>query len=238
VSRRILLLSSSTCHPTGYLDHAEGEIRDFLKRTDRVLFLPWALFDRDAYAERVRERLGRMGFAVDAAHRVPAPARAVEEAEAVFVGGGNSFRLLKALYEFDLMVPLRRRVSEGMPYLGSSAGSNVACVTIRTTNDMPIVEPPSLAALALVPFNVNPHYLDPDPRSTHKSETREERIAQFHEENDPPVVGLREGAILRVEGVTVHLNGVAGARVFRRGLSPAEFSPGNRLDFLFDSNRE
>jgi peptidase E len=104
------------------------------------------------------------------------------------------------MYELDLLVPLRRRVWEGMPYVGSSAGSNFACPTIRSTNDMPIVEPPSLTALGLVPFNLNPHYLDPDPASTHKGETREERIAQFHEENGEPAVGLREGAILRIEG--------------------------------------
>ena len=232
MTRRILLISSSACHPTGYLDHAEPEIRDFLTGTRRVLFFPWALADRDAYAAKVRERLRRMGFEVDSAHEAPDPVRAVENAEAVFLGGGNTFRLLKTMYELDLLVPLRRRVWEGMPYVGSSAGSNVACATIRSTNDMPIIEPPSLAALGLVPFNLNPHYLDPDPTSTHKGETREERIAQFHEENEQPVVGLREGAILRIEGGNVTLRGIARARLFRKGEPPAEFAPGDRLDFL------
>ena len=229
---RILLISSSNVHGTGYLDHAEPEIRDFLGPVRRVLFFPWALKDLDSYAAKVRERLGRMGFAVDSAHEAPDPVRAVEDAEAVFVGGGNTFRLLKTMYEKDLLVPLRRRVWEGMPYVGSSAGSNVACATIRSTNDMPILEPPSLTALCLVPFNLNPHYLDPDPTSTHKGETREERIAQFHEENDQPVVGLREGAILRIEGGSVSLRGIARARLFRKGEPPAEFAPGDRLDFL------
>ncbi len=232
MSRRILLVSSSTCHPTGFLDHAENEIRDFLGAVRRVLFLPWALRDRDAYAEKVRERLGRMGFEVSSAHGAAEPARAVEAAEAIFAGGGNTFRLLQSLYELDVMDPLRRRVSEGMPYVGSSAGSNVAGATIRTTNDMPIVEPPSLTALGLVPFNLNPHYLDPDPTSTHQGETREERIAQFHEENDTPVVGLREAAILRIDGNEVRLRGTAGARIFLKGEPPFEGSPGDRLDFL------
>jgi len=229
---RILLISSSNVHGTGYLDHAEPEIRDFLGATRRVLFFPWALRDLDGYAAKVRERLGRMDFDVDSAHEAPDPVRAVEDAEAVFVGGGNTFRLLKKMYELDLLVPLRRRVREGMPYIGSSAGSNVAGETIRSTNDMPVVEPPTLSALGIVPFCMNPHYLDPDPTSTHKGETREERIAQFHEENEQPVVGLREGAILRVEGDTVSLRGIARMRLFRRGQPPQEFEPGARLDFL------
>jgi dipeptidase E len=232
VIRRVLLVSSSTCHPTGFLDHAEAEIRDFLGGVRRVLFLPWALHDRDAYTAKVRERLGRMGFDADSAHEAPDPADAVLEAEAVFAGGGNTFRLLKTLYELDLLVPLRRRVGEGMPYVGSSAGSNVAGPTIGTTNDMPIVLPPSLNALGLVPFNINPHYLDPDPASTHKGETREERIAQFHEENDATVVGLREGSLLRIEGNEARLRGREGARVFPKGLPPREVAPGDRLDFI------
>jgi dipeptidase E len=122
-----------------------------------------------------------------------------------------------------------------MPYVGSSAGSNVACLTIKTTNDMPIVQPPTFEALGLAPFNINPHYLDPMPGSTHMGETREERIAQFHEENDPPVVGLREGAWLLVEDARVTLQGTTGARVFRKGRLPEEFEPGARLDFLIGS---
>jgi dipeptidase E len=234
MTRRILLVSSSVCHPTGFLDHAESELQGFLGALRRVLFLPWALRDHDVYAEKVRGRLGRMGYEVDSAHDGANPVRAVEAAEAVFAGGGNTFRLLKALYDLDLLLPLRRRVGEGMPYVGSSAGSNVAGLTIRTANDMPIVEPPSLAALGLVPFNLNPHYLDPDPASTHQGETREERIAQFHEENDTPVVGLREAAILRIEGNEVHLRGAAAARIFLKGQPPFEASPGDRLDFLLE----
>ena len=180
MSRRLLLISSSRTHSTGYLDHCAAEIGDFLGPVGRVLFVPFALRDHAGYAATARERFAAMGYRLDSLHEAgddpAAAARAVAEAEAMFIGGGNTFRLLKTLYDLELLAPIRRRVEAGMPYLGASAGSNVACVTIRTTNDMPIVEPPSFDALDLVPFNLNPHYLDPDPGSTHRGETREERI--------------------------------------------------------------
>jgi dipeptidase E len=233
---RLLLASSSRTHGTGYLDHCAAEIADLLGRVGRVLFVPFALHDHAAYADVARTRFAAMGYGVDSLHEAgsdpAAAARAVERAEAMFIGGGNTFRLLKALYDRDLLPPIRARVAAGMPYLGASAGSNVACATIGTTNDMPIVEPPSFAALALVPFNLNPHYLDPEPGSTHQGETREQRIRQYLEENDRRVVGLREGGMLRVEGDRMTLKGTAGARLFARGREPEEFAPGVRLDFL------
>jgi dipeptidase E len=231
---RLMLVSNSTLHGGGYLDHCAGAIASFLgPSVTRVLFLPYALFDRDAYAAKVRARFETMGYGLDSAHDFSGgPVRAVEQAEAVFIGGGNTFRLLDALWRHALAEPIRRRVRDGLPYIGTSAGSNVACVSIRTTNDMPIVEPPSFAALDLVPFNINPHYQDPMPGSTHMGETREQRIAEFHEENTPPVVGLREGAWLLVDGPAVTLQGVNGARLFRRGEAPAELAGGSRVDFL------
>ena len=229
---RILLLSTSTVFGSGYLEYAETELRTFLAETKRVLFVPFALHDRDAYAARVQERFGRFGFAVDALHQAGNKQQAVREAESIFIGGGNTFRLLKALYDYDLLPVISARVEEGMRYIGSSAGSNVAAPTIRTTNDMPIVEPPSFQALALVPFQINPHYLDPEPGSTHMGETREERILQFLEENDTPVVGLREGAMLRIENSRCQLRGAAGARVFRRGSAPLELAPGSEVEAL------
>ena len=232
MTKRLLLISTSTVHGTGYLDHAEEEIRSFLGVTARVLFVPHALKDLDGYTARARSRFEEMGFALDSLHEAPSPRAAVEAASAVFVGGGNTFRLLSVLRRLGVMDALRQRATHGMPYLGVSAGSNLACPTIRTTNDMPIVEPPSLEALGLVPFQINPHYLDPDPASTHMGETREERLLQFLEENETPVVGLREGAMLRVEGESVLLQGIAGARIFRRGRDPVEAKPGAAIGTL------
>ena len=230
---RLLLVSNSTLHDGGYLDHCAGAITSLLSSTSRVLFVPYAVADRDEYAAKARARFEAMGFVLDSVHDArEGAALAVEKAEALFIGGGNSFRLLDALWRNELVEPIRRRVLAGMPYIGSSAGSNVACPSIKTTNDMPIVQPPSFAALGLVPFNINPHYQDPIPGSTHMGETREQRIAEFHEENDPPVVGLREGAWLVVNGATVALQGSSGARLFRRGKPPMEYASGSRLDFL------
>jgi dipeptidase E len=230
--KRLLLISNSTLHGSGYLDHAESEIRSFLGHAERVLFVPYALFDRDKYAANARQRFQKMGYELTSVHTAENPVAAVDETDTVFIGGGNTFRLLKALYEFDLIEAIRRRVSNGMPYIGSSAGSNVAAPTIRTTNDMPIVQPPSFNALGLVSFQINPHYLDPDPNSKHMGETREERIIQFLEENDTPVVGLREGAMLRIENGETILRGSTGARIFRKGMEAIEISPGARLDEL------
>jgi dipeptidase E len=228
--RRLLLISNSTLYGTGYLDHAEREIRDFLPEAPPVLFVPFALFDRDAYTEQARGRFERMGLSLAGIHGAADPRRAVLEAKALFIGGGNTFRLLKTLQDLSLLEPIRRRVAEGMPYIGSSAGSVVSSPTIRTTNDMPIVEPSSFEALGLVSFQINAHYLDPDPASTHMGETREERLRQFHEENATTVVGLREGTLLRIAGDSVRLIGRAPARIFRRGQDPLEVPPGSSLE--------
>lgn len=232
-TQRVLLISNSTLHGSGYLDHAESEIRSFLGDAKHVLFVPYALFDRDKYAANARQRFQKMGYELTSVHTAANPVAAVNETDAVFIGGGNTFRLLKALYEFDLIEAIRNRVLNGMPYIGSSAGSNVAAPTIKTTNDMPIVQPPSFNALGLVSFQINPHYLDPDPNSRHMGETREERIIQFLEENDTPVVGLREGAILRIENGEMILRGTTWARIFRKGMETIEASPGTPLDNLF-----
>jgi dipeptidase E len=214
---QLLLISSSNVHGYGYLDHAESEIRKILAGRSRVTFIPYALKDRTGYVARVRERLALMGFEV---------VERIDDGEAIFIGGGNTFRLLKTLYEENLIAVIRGRVRSGVPYIGSSAGTNITAPTIKTTNDMPIVQPPSFEALDLVPFQINPHYLDPDPSSTHKGETREQRILEFHEENDTPVIGLREGSMLRVaDGVTT-LTGMHSARLFRRGQEPVEVAPG------------
>jgi dipeptidase E len=232
-TKRVLLISNSTLYGSGYLDHAAAEICNFLGQVKRVLFVPYALYDRDTYTEQARTRFQKMGYDLTSVHQAADAIRAVDETEAIFIGGGNTFRLLKALYDAELLEPIRRRAADGMPYVGSSAGSNVAAPTIKTTKDMPIVQPPSFEALKLVPFQISPHFLDPDPNSTHMGETQEERILQFLEENDTPVAGLREGAMVRVEGGVTTLKGSSGARIFRKGQEPVETKPGDKLDDFF-----
>jgi dipeptidase E len=231
----LLLLSNSALHGRGYLEHAMEAVGEFLAGRRSVHFAPFALADHDGYTRKVAETLGPLGVAVTGLHAVAEPRRAVEEAEVIFVGGGNSFRLLRAIRALDLIEPVRRRVRSGaLAYMGSSAGTNHACPTIRTTNDMPIVEPESFEAFGLVPFQVNPHYQDPDPASTHMGETREERIRQFLEENDVPVLGMREGAWLRRRDKTLTLHGTTGALLFRRDQDPRAFQDGDDLSFLLD----
>ncbi len=231
---RLLLASSSRVHGSGWLDPCADEIREFLAagRVNRALFVPHALKDRDAYAAKARQRLAAIGIELDSLHEARDAVEAVARADAFLVGGGNTFRLLAAMHDLRALEPMRSRIETGAPYVGWSAGSNLACPTIRTTNDMPIVEPPSLTALGVLPFQLNPHYVDADPASKHMGETREERIAEFHEENAVPVLGLREGAILRREGSSLALKGVAGARLFRRGRPPEEIVLGAGLDAL------
>lgn len=231
-TKRVLLISNSTLYGSGYLDHAEAEIRDFMGNSGRVLFVPFALYDRDAYSSLARERFKAMGYELDSIHTASDKQQAVNDAEVIFIGGGNTFRLLKSLYDFELLPSIRRRAAEGMPFIGSSAGSIVAGPSLKTTKDMPIVEPPSFDALGLVDFQISPHYLDPDPHSTHMGETQEERILQFLEENNAPVLGLREGAMVRVEYGSTTLKGSSGARIFRRGHEPVETLPGEKLDGL------
>jgi dipeptidase E len=223
--KRLLLVSNSTQHGRSYLDHVDSELRRLIGRARRVLFAPFALFDREGYVAKARTRFQAMGYELEALDRRDQ----LEGAEALFVGGGNTFRLLKSLQDMELLGPIRRRVAEGMPYVGSSAGSIVAGPTLKTTKDMPIVQPRSFEALALVDFQISPHYLDPDPASVHMGETQEERILQFLEENDAPVVGLREGGWIRIEGSTAMLGGSPPARVFARGRAPFEVKPGEAL---------
>ncbi|MFZ1219774.1 MAG: dipeptidase PepE [Chthoniobacterales bacterium] len=229
---RILLISNSTLYGRGYLDHAEEEIRNVLETTRRVLFFPFALQDHESYAAKAIARFSAMGYEMSSAHTATNPEVAVAGADAIFIGGGNTFRLLKALQDLEFIEPIRRRIREGAPYIGSSAGSNVAGPTIKTTKDMPIVQPRSFEALRLVPFQISPHFQDPDPDSTHMGETQEERIVQFLEENETPVLGLREGAWVRAGKGSVVLGGTHGARIFRRGESPVEKTTGDEISSL------
>jgi len=191
--RNLLLVSSSRVHGSEYLEHCRDAMAEHFKNVKRVLFVPYALADREKYTFNVTKVFKPLGLEIDSVHLSENPVQTIANAEAIFVGGGNTFRLLTKMYGGFLLDPIREAVqSRGVPYMGSSAGTNMACPTIRTSNDMPIVQPPSFEALNLIPFQINPHYLDADPNSTHKGETREQRLAEYLEENAIPVAGLRE----------------------------------------------
>lgn len=229
----LLLLSSSSVDGYAPLEHARDALAEIIGGARVVRFVPYAVADPNPPTEAVRGVLSGLGVATEGLHTVADPLAAVEDAEVVFVGGGNSFRLVRALQRLGLIEPIRRRVEAGeLRYIGSSAGTNMACPTMRTTNDMPIVQPRSFDALGLLPFQINPHYLDADPTSTHRGETREQRLLEFLEENDVPVLGMREGSWLRRRGTLLKLDGVAGARLFRRDQAPREYAPGDDLSAL------
>lgn len=233
--RRLLLLSNSTNYNEEYLRYPLSIIRSFLGvDCKRVLFVPYAgvRMTYDEYARRVSERFLEIGYRLDSVHEAGEPLRAVAEAEAIAVGGGNTFHLLRGLYEANLMEAIRARVEGGLPYIGWSAGSNVACPTIMTTNDMPVVEPPSFRALSLIPFQINPHYTD-ERVPNHNGETRSERLLEFIEANPQmTVVGLKEGSAIKIEGMEVTLLGDKSALVFRKGQEIAEYGPQDSLQFL------
>ena len=233
--RRLLLLSNSRNYDSEYLEHAGGALRDFLGTAVRsVLFIPYAgvTIGWDEYANRVGERFSALGYELVSIHSQGDPVAAVGEAQAIAVGGGNTFHLLDTMSGNGTLDAIRDRAREGTPYIGWSAGSNVACPTIRTTNDMPIVEPPGFAALGLVPFQINPHYTDA-VLPHHRGETRADRIAEFTSVEDGMwVVGLREGSILRVEGNEISLLGDRDMRVFRGDAAPRDVPPADDLAFL------
>jgi dipeptidase E len=237
-NKRLLLISNGSeligDNPSEFFHDA---LKEFLGTSvKRVLFVPFAAVTRteDEYAARVRKHFGPLGYEVESLHEAEDARAAVGRADAIAVGGGNTFKLLRAVYEAGIVEAVRERVAGGMPYVGWSAGSNLACPTIRTTNDMPIVEPPSLDALKLIPFQINPHYTDALPAG-HAGETRDERLQEFIEVNpNIYVVGLREGTILRVEDNTISLLGEKSARVFRKGREARDHTPQESLQFLLE----
>ena len=235
---RLLLLSNSVNYGHGYLDHAEDAIRGFLgAQASRIAFVPYAgvTISHDQYTARVRARFEAFGYSVVSVHEVADPAELVQSTDAVAVGGGNTFRLLELMIDSGLLQVVREQVRDGLPYMGWSAGSNLACPTIRTTNDMPIVEPRSFDSLGLIPFQINPHYLDAHPEK-HQGETREQRLLEFTTLNpDVTVVGLREGSILRVEQNRLRLLGDRTMRVFRGSHEPSEMGSDEDLSFLLRS---
>ncbi|WP_312333598.1 dipeptidase PepE [Sphingobacterium sp.] len=225
---KLLVVSTSTIFGSEFLAYIKEEFVEFIQ-SDELLFVPFARpsgISFDAYTMKVQEALMDKNIKVRGLHEFNNRKKAIQDAKAIFVGGGNTFLLLKTLYDLDLMPQLRVQIAKGIPYVGTSAGSNLTGLTIGTTNDMPIVYPPSFDALGLLPFNINPHYLDPDPASTHKGETRETRIQEFHQFNSQPVVGLREGSWLHVNAGKIELKGSLTARLFKPNSESVELAPG------------
>lgn len=233
---RLLLLSNSRNFGGGWLDHAEPWIRAFMGGVKSAVFVPYAgvTVTWDDYAGMARDRFEKMGIEVTSVHGAKHPAKAVDAAEAVFVGGGNTFHLLKHMYDDGTLWAIRERVLAGAPYIGWSAGSNVACPSIKTTNDMPIVEPSKFDALRLVPFQINPHFTDA-VIPNHGGETRTQRIAEFTKSNPGVhVVGLREGSAIEVDGAKLKLLGPHSAKMFYSDKEPVECAPESSLDFLWE----
>ncbi len=232
----LLLVSSSRVHGHTFLEHCRSAVADHFSGTTNIVFVPYALQDHSAYESIVVTVFAEIGLSIRSIHHAANAVKAIAEADGIFVGGGNSFRLLKTLYDLELLPAIQQAVQgRAVPYMGSSAGTNMACPTIRTTNDMPIVQPPSLNALGLIPFQINPHYIDADPKSTHKGETREQRLAEFHQENSLPVVGLREGSWLKVTGDACDLAGKTGMKLFRQGKANEEIQAGD-VSYLLKQN--
>ncbi len=232
---RLLLISNSTMPGEAYLDYPKQEIKMFLgQKPLTALFIPYAAvtFSFDTYEQKVAGRFTELGFNVKSIHHFSDPVQAVNDAEAIVVGGGNTWQLVRMLHENKLMGVIREKVLNGTPYIGWSAGSNVACPTLRTTNDMPITDPKGFETIRLVPFQINPHYLDANPEG-HGGETREQRIDEFLEINpDVYVAGLREGTMLRVENDQMRLIGNRTARIFKKGNAPVELSAADDFSFL------
>ena len=232
---RLLLISNSTNPGEFYLDYPKNNIREFLgPKSVKALFIPYAAvtFSYDVYEEKVAERFREVGHDIVSIHHFKDPVQAVSEASAIAVGGGNTWKLLKSIRENRLIEAVREKVASETPYIGWSAGSNVACPTIMTTNDMPVVQPDSFSAFNLIPFQINPHYLDVNPAG-HAGETREQRIEEFIEVNpDVYVLGLREGTMLIVNDRKINLVGPRRARIFKKGSPPDELGPDDDLSFL------
>ena len=233
--RNILIASTSTLHGSGYLDYLLDELTIFFKDVSTILCIPYARpsgISHDDYTQKVAEAFAKINKTVKGIHEFENPIEAIQNAEAIFTGGGNTFVLTYQLYKNNIVPALQTAVKNGIPYMGTSAGSNICGLTIKTTNDMPIVYPPSFNALAFVPFNINPHYQDPDTNSTHMGETRETRIMEFHHFNTQPVICLREGSWLHVQGNSIILKGTRTARIFEYNKTPYEVKIGTELNYL------
>ena len=233
--KNLIIASTSTLHGGEYLDYLLPTLENHFKNCDTIIFIPYARpggMTHDEYTERVAIAFSKINKKIIGLHTFGNPIEAIENAEGIFTGGGNTFLLVTQLYENDVMQTLSNVIENGTPYLGSSAGSNITGISMQTTNDIPIIYPPSFKTLGAIPFNLNPHYLDPNLQSKHMGETRETRIKEFHAFNTTPVLGLREGSWLDVKGEKILLKGNLTARLFRQNQVPEEINPETDLAFL------
>ncbi|TQI69912.1 dipeptidase E [Gramella sp. Hel_I_59] len=230
-----ILASTSTLHSQDYLEYLIPHLPKLYKDVAEVIFIPYARpggISLDEYTSRAKEAFAKADIKIKGIHEFEDPEKAIENAEGVFTGGGNTFLLVSELYRNRVMAVLKQKIKSGTPYMGTSAGTNIGGLSMQTTNDMPIVYPPSFQTLGLVPFNINPHYLDPDLNTKHKGETRETRIKEFHNLNSPPVVGLREGSWLELSDNKVTLKGDLTARIFSKDKVPFEIETESDLSDL------
>lgn len=233
--KNCIIASTSTLHEGEYLEYLLPELQLHFKDCKTILFIPFARpsgISHDEYTSKVALAFAKINITIKGVHEFENQKEAIQKAEGIFTGGGNTFLLVTQLYKNDLMNILADTVKNGTPYLGTSAGSNICGLTMQTTNDMPIIYPPSFQTLGLIPFNLNPHYLDPDTQSKHMGETRETRIKEFHAFNSLPVLGLREGSWLDVKEKKITLKGNLRARLFRQNQLPEEVESGADLSFL------
>ena len=227
-----ILASTSTVHGSDFLDYLLPEIEELYSVIDTVLFVPYARpngVSYDDYSKKAAHAFNKINVSLIGIHELEDPILAIERSQGIFVGGGNTFVLVNELYRNKLISSLQTAILNGTPFLGTSAGTNICGLTLGSTNDMPIVYPPSFETLGIIPFNINPHYLDPDPDSTHMGETRETRIFEFHKYNDQPVLGLREGSYLRLKEKSIELCGPKSARLFRKNQEPRELESNSIL---------
>lgn len=233
--KNLIIASTSTVHGSEYLAYILEELSLLFSETEEILFISYARpsgISHDQYTEIAQKAFSEINKIIVGLHTFKNPEEAIKQAKGIFTGGGNTFLLVKQLHEKQLIEPLKEVINNGTPYLGTSAGSNICGMNMQTTNDMPIVYPPSFITLGVVPFNINPHYLDPDPTSKHMGETRETRIKEFHTQNEIPVVGLREGSWLRVIDDSIELQGTLSARVFEKDIDPYEIPSGTKIDYF------
>ena len=233
--KKLIIASTSTVHGRGYLEYILPQLKEFFKGVQEVLFIPYARpsgLTHEEYTNKANEGFEKINIKLKGIHEFKSPVDAVNNAKGIFTGGGNTFLLLKQLYDAKLISTIKNVVENGTPYFGTSAGSNITGLTIQNTNDMPIIYPPSFNSLGLINFNLNPHYLDPDTSSTHMGETRETRINEYHTIHKTPVLGLREGSWLQVEGNKIILKGALNARLFQQNKPAIELPPETDFNYL------